>query len=77
MVYGINIQKVLDVMQFVCHDKGRLQEMSAGLSSRTALRGRAGAHTGRRSRRGRTVQGYAPGGGRAVGRTGGSLSGFF
>lgn len=36
MIYGINIQKVLDVMQFMCHDKGRWQEMSAGLYARAA-----------------------------------------
>lgn len=78
MICGINIQKVLDVMQFVWHDKGRLQEVAEGLAARAALRGRAGAHTGRPhagqcSRRGRAAQGYAPGGGRAAGRTGGSL----
>lgn len=44
MICGINIQKVLDVMQFVWHDKGRLQEMAEGLAARAALRAGQG-HT--------------------------------
>lgn len=45
-------------MQFMCHDKGRLQEMFTGLSARAALWEGAGPHAGQGSRRGRAAQGF-------------------